>query len=86
MGVKSPTIFSTFFIQIFSLNLLNLLNLFRCLDLGFQQAMNSIIQGLPAQRQSLLFSATQTRLELQLGLVRVRSMIGSGLGFAKGKD
>ncbi|XP_023348850.1 probable ATP-dependent RNA helicase DDX10 [Eurytemora carolleeae] len=33
----------------------------RCLDLGFQQAMNSIIDGLPAQRQSLLFSATQTR-------------------------
>ena len=33
----------------------------RILDLGFQQAMNAIIQNLPPQRQTLLFSATQTK-------------------------
>nr|XP_018914788.1 PREDICTED: probable ATP-dependent RNA helicase DDX10 [Bemisia tabaci] len=32
----------------------------RCLDLGFQQTLNSIIENLPPQRQTLLFSATQT--------------------------
>nr|XP_012144472.1 PREDICTED: probable ATP-dependent RNA helicase DDX10 [Megachile rotundata] len=33
----------------------------RCLDMGFQQTMNSIIENLPSKRQTLLFSATQTR-------------------------
>lgn len=33
----------------------------RILDLGFQHAVNAIIQNLPEQRQTLLFSATQTR-------------------------
>lgn len=33
----------------------------RCLDLGFQSAMNSIIENLPPERQTLLFSATQTK-------------------------
>jgi len=33
----------------------------RCLDLGFKTAMNAIIEGLPPTRQTLLFSATQTR-------------------------
>ena len=33
----------------------------RILDLGFQQTMNSIIENLPEQRQTLLFSATQTK-------------------------
>lgn len=33
----------------------------RILDLGFHQAMNSIIQNLPTERQTLLFSATQTK-------------------------
>lgn len=33
----------------------------RILDLGFQHTVNAIIQNLPAQRQTLLFSATQTR-------------------------
>ena len=39
---------------------------FRCLDLGFQQALNSIIEALPPKRQTLLFSATQTRSEYVL--------------------
>ena len=33
----------------------------RILDLGFQQSMNAIIENLPASRQTLLFSATQTK-------------------------
>jgi len=33
----------------------------RCLDLGFATAINSIVSSLPSSRQTLLFSATQTR-------------------------
>lgn len=33
----------------------------RCLDLGFEQTMNAIIENLPSERQTLLFSATQTK-------------------------
>ncbi|VEN59134.1 unnamed protein product, partial [Callosobruchus maculatus] len=33
----------------------------RCLDMGFEQTMNAIIENLPPERQTLLFSATQTR-------------------------
>lgn len=33
----------------------------RCLDMGFEQAMNAIIEHLPPERQTFLYSATQTR-------------------------
>ncbi|XP_061713973.1 probable ATP-dependent RNA helicase DDX10 [Cydia pomonella] len=33
----------------------------RCLDMGFEATMNAIIENLPAERQTLLFSATQTK-------------------------
>ena len=33
----------------------------RILDLGFQHTVNAIVENLPAERQTLLFSATQTR-------------------------
>jgi len=33
----------------------------RILDLGFEKTMNAIIENLPPERQSLLFSATQTK-------------------------
>lgn len=33
----------------------------RCLDLGFETTMNAIIENLPPERQTLLFSATQTK-------------------------
>ncbi|KAL0099103.1 hypothetical protein PUN28_020269 [Cardiocondyla obscurior] len=33
----------------------------RCLDMGFEKTMNSIIENLPLERQTLLFSATQTK-------------------------
>ena len=33
----------------------------RCLDMGFEATMNAIIENLPPKRQTLLFSATQTK-------------------------
>lgn len=33
----------------------------RCLDMGFAQTMNAIIANLPQKRQTMLFSATQTK-------------------------
>ncbi|KAL6437210.1 hypothetical protein ACFW04_005039 [Cataglyphis niger] len=33
----------------------------RCLDMGFERTMNCIIENLPPKRQTLLFSATQTK-------------------------
>lgn len=33
----------------------------RILDLGFAETMNSILRNLPHERQTLLFSATQTK-------------------------
>jgi len=33
----------------------------RCLDMGFEHTMNGIIENLPIERQTLLFSATQTK-------------------------
>lgn len=33
----------------------------RCLDMGFQETLNAIIAHLPTERQTLLFSATQTK-------------------------
>ncbi len=32
----------------------------RCLDMGFSDTLNHIVTNLPTQRQTLLFSATQT--------------------------
>lgn len=33
----------------------------RILDMGFQKELNAIVDNLPKQRQTLLFSATQTK-------------------------
>lgn len=33
----------------------------RILDMGFERTMNAIIASLPKKRQTLLFSATQTK-------------------------
>ena len=41
----------------------------RILDLGFRQTMSSIIENLPAERQTLLFSATQTKCVKDLALL-----------------
>ena len=33
----------------------------RILDLGFEKTVNAILENLPVERQTLLFSATQTK-------------------------
>lgn len=33
----------------------------RILDMGFSETMNAIIENLPSERQTLLYSATQTK-------------------------
>ncbi|OWF42749.1 ATP-dependent RNA helicase DDX10 [Mizuhopecten yessoensis] len=45
----------------------------RILDLGFAQAMNAIIENLPISRQTLLFSATQTRSVKDLARLSLQS-------------
>lgn len=47
----------------------------RCLDLGFQETMNSIIENLPESRQSLLFSATQTKSVKDLARLSLKSPV-----------
>ncbi|KAJ2824232.1 ATP-dependent RNA helicase dbp4, partial [Coemansia erecta] len=45
----------------FNLQVLVLDEADRILDMGFKKTMNAIIENLPRQRQTLLFSATQTK-------------------------
>ena len=52
-----------------SLKLLVLDETDRILDLGFRQAMNNIIENLPTERQTLLFSATQTKSVKDLAML-----------------
>lgn len=47
----------------------------RCLDLGFKDAMNAIISSLPSSRQTLLFSATQTRSVQDLARLSLESPV-----------
>uniref|UniRef100_A0A240PNW9 ATP-dependent RNA helicase n=1 Tax=Anopheles atroparvus TaxID=41427 RepID=A0A240PNW9_ANOAO len=43
----------------------------RCLDLGFASAMDAIMENLPSKRQTLLFSATQTKSVCDLARVNL---------------
>lgn len=47
----------------------------RCLDLGFSQTMNGIIENLPTDRQTLLFSATQTKSVKDLARLSLKSPV-----------
>jgi len=47
----------------------------RCLDLGFSTAINSIVASLPSGRQTLLFSATQTRSVSDLARLSLSSPV-----------
>lgn len=47
----------------------------RILDMGFQKELNSIIEHLPKQRQTLLFSATQTKSVKQLARLNLKDPI-----------
>lgn len=44
----------------------------RCLDMGFETTMNAIIENLPPERQTLLFSATQTKSVKDLARLSLR--------------
>ncbi|CAG2106421.1 unnamed protein product [Medioppia subpectinata] len=44
----------------------------RCLDMGFAKTMNAIIENLPQKRQTLLFSATQTKSVKDLARLSLR--------------
>lgn len=44
----------------------------RCLDMGFEKTMNAIIANLPSSRQTLLFSATQTKSVKDLGRLSLK--------------
>lgn len=43
-----------------------------CLDMGFEKTMNSIIENLPPKRQTLLFSATQTKYILKDNFIELK--------------
>lgn len=45
----------------------------RCLDLGFANTMNAIFENLPPERQTLLFSATQTKSVKDLARLSLNS-------------
>uniref|UniRef100_A0A2M4ANQ4 ATP-dependent RNA helicase n=1 Tax=Anopheles triannulatus TaxID=58253 RepID=A0A2M4ANQ4_9DIPT len=45
----------------------------RCLDMGFASTMNAIIENLPSVRQTLLFSATQTKSVRDLARVKLNN-------------
>lgn len=47
----------------------------RILDLGFQTQMNSILNNLPVERQTLLFSATQTKNVKELTRLALRNPV-----------
>ena len=55
-----------------SLKLLVLDEADRILDLGFQSTVNAIVENLPAERQTLLFSATQTKSVRDLARLSLR--------------
>lgn len=44
----------------------------RCLDMGFEKTMNSIIENLPPKKQTLLFSATQTKYILKDNFIELK--------------
>ncbi len=44
----------------------------RCLDMGFEPTMNAILENIPKTRQTLLFSATQTKSVRDLARLSLR--------------
>ncbi|XP_068156830.1 probable ATP-dependent RNA helicase DDX10 [Drosophila tropicalis] len=56
----------------------------RCLDMGFQKTLNSIIENFPPDRQTLLFSATQTNTVQDLARLNLKDPVY--VGYGKGVD
>ncbi|XP_002107237.3 probable ATP-dependent RNA helicase DDX10 [Drosophila simulans] len=54
----------------------------RCLDMGFQKTLNSIIENFPPARQTLLFSATQTNTVQDLARLNLKDPVYVGYGGA----
>lgn len=54
----------------------------RCLDMGFQRTLNSIIENFPPDRQTLLFSATQTNTVEDLARLNLKDPVYVGYGSA----
>ncbi|KAL7744218.1 hypothetical protein ACLKA6_009184 [Drosophila palustris] len=52
----------------------------RCLDMGFQKCLNSIIENFPPDRQTLLFSATQTNSLEDLARLNLKEPVYVGYG------
>ncbi|KAF7988162.1 hypothetical protein HCN44_007656 [Aphidius gifuensis] len=47
----------------------------RCLDMGFREQMNAIIENLPEHRQTLLYSATQTKSVKELATLSLKNPV-----------
>jgi len=56
----------------------------RCLDMGFQKCLNSIIENFPPDRQTLLFSATQTNSLEDLARLNLKEPVY--VGYEGGKS
>ncbi|EDV92249.1 probable ATP-dependent RNA helicase DDX10 [Drosophila grimshawi] len=54
----------------------------RCLDMGFQKTLNAIIENFPPDRQTLLFSATQTNTLEDLARLNLQQPVYVGYGTA----
>ncbi|TMW47853.1 hypothetical protein DOY81_007067, partial [Sarcophaga bullata] len=50
----------------------------RCLDMGFEQTLNAIIENFPPDRQTLLFSATQTSSVKDLARLNLKDPVYIG--------
>uniref|UniRef100_T1PK25 ATP-dependent RNA helicase n=1 Tax=Musca domestica TaxID=7370 RepID=T1PK25_MUSDO len=55
----------------------------RCLDMGFEQTLNAIIENFPPDRQTLLFSATQTSSVKDLARLNLKNPVFVGQPQAK---
>lgn len=54
----------------------------RCLDMGFQRTLNSIIDNFPPDHQTMLFSATQTNTVEDLARLNLKEPVYVGYGGA----
>ncbi|KAI8116094.1 hypothetical protein FF38_00743 [Lucilia cuprina] len=50
----------------------------RCLDMGFEQTLNAIVENFPPDRQTLLFSATQTNSVKDLARLNLKDPVYIG--------
>ncbi|KAF7989880.1 hypothetical protein HCN44_008554 [Aphidius gifuensis] len=51
----------------------------RCLDMGFREQMNAIIENLPEHKQTLLYSATQTKSVAELARLNLKNPVFIGV-------